>query len=123
MPLKGTHSREPSLRGRGLRLSGSCSKVESTQSAMASGLGVVEVDIDTVIVIFIVLVAVTVTVHRAWLGLEVVEWRWPGQPETARDTRHCPYLYCCRRRFLHLYRSGPVTRSAPLTQLPSLNKT
>src|SRR5690242_18091184 len=41
MPLKGTHSLEPSLRGRGLRLSGSCSKAASTQSATASALGVI----------------------------------------------------------------------------------
>jgi hypothetical protein len=36
MPASGTHSLEPSLRGRGLRLSGSWSKVARTQSAMAS---------------------------------------------------------------------------------------
>lgn len=41
MPLKGTHSRVPSLRGRGLRLSGSCSKAASTQRATSSAQGVI----------------------------------------------------------------------------------
>jgi hypothetical protein len=36
MPASGTHSLEPSLRGRGLRFSGSWSKVSSTQPATAS---------------------------------------------------------------------------------------
>jgi hypothetical protein len=35
MPARGTHSLDPSVRGRGLRFSGSWSKVASTQSAIA----------------------------------------------------------------------------------------
>jgi hypothetical protein len=38
MPAKGTHSLDPSMRGRGLRFSGSWWKVERTQSAMASAV-------------------------------------------------------------------------------------
>jgi hypothetical protein len=41
MPASGTHSLEPSLRGRGLRFSGSCSKVARTQSAIAFGSAVI----------------------------------------------------------------------------------
>jgi hypothetical protein len=40
MPARGTHSLVPSSRGRGLRFSGSLSKVASTQSAIASASAV-----------------------------------------------------------------------------------
>ena len=43
MPARGTHSFDPSWRGRGLRFSGSWSKAARTQSAMASASGVMVV--------------------------------------------------------------------------------
>lgn len=43
MPARGTHSFDPSWRGRGLRFSGSWSKAARTQSAMASASGLMVV--------------------------------------------------------------------------------